>query len=83
MAALDYCKDEVRGLLTVGITNVVGSDISSGTRCGTHVKAGNPGYGLTSTKAYTSQYLALAMFATLLGYDSKKMIERRQGWAEL
>ena len=34
---------------------------------------------MASTKAYTSQCLALAMFATLLGYDSKDKMEKRQG----
>ena len=85
MAALEHCKSLNRGdsgeTLCVGVTNVVGSAVSEGTHCGSHVKAGHPGYGVASTKAYTSQYLALAMFATLLGYDSKKKLEKRQGWA--
>ena len=79
---MEYCKGQNRGLC-VGVTNVVGSDVSRETECGSHVKAGHPGYGVASAKAYTSQYLALTMFGTLLGYDSKQKIERRQGWAEL
>ena len=80
MAALDYCKGQGRSLC-VGITNVVGSEVSRETECGTHVKAGSPaGRGVASTKAYTSQFLAMAMFGTLLGYDSRHKVERRQGW---
>ena len=81
MAALDYCKGQGRSLC-VGITNVVGSEVSRETECGTHVKAGSPGHGVASTKAYTSQFLAMAMFGTLLGYDSKHKVERRQGWMD-
>ena len=51
-----YCKK--RGALTVGITNTVGSSISRETDCGVHVNAG-PEIGVASTKAYTSQFIAL------------------------
>jgi glucosamine 6-phosphate synthetase-like amidotransferase/phosphosugar isomerase protein len=34
---------------------------------------------VASTKSYTSQFLAMAMFATLLGNDSKQRMKRRQG----
>ena len=82
MAALDYCKGQGRSLC-VGITNVVGSEVSRETECGTHVKAGSSHAGgrggVASTKAYTTQFLAMAMFGTLLGYDSKQKVERRQG----
>ena len=56
LMALRYCKK--RGALLVGITNVVGSSISRETNCGVHVNAG-PEIGVASTKAYTSQFIAL------------------------
>ena len=59
LMALRYCKK--RGALTVGITNTVGSSISRETDCGVHVNAG-PEIGVASTKAYTSQFIALGMF---------------------
>ena len=54
-----YCKK--RGALTVGITNTVGSSISRETDCGVHVNAG-PEIGVASTKAYTSQFIALGSY---------------------
>ena len=64
--ALRYCKK--RGALLVGITNVVGSSISRETHCGVHVNAG-PEIGVASTKAYTSQFIALVMFALTMCED--------------
>ena len=60
--ALQYCLE--RGALTVGIVNSVGSSMSRQTHCGVHINAG-PEIGVASTKAYTSQYIALVMFAFL------------------
>jgi len=65
--ALRYCKH--RGALTVGITNTVGSSISRESHCGIHINAG-PEIGVASTKAYTSQYIALVMFGLVLSSDS-------------
>lgn len=65
--ALQYCLE--RGALTVGIVNSVGSSISRQTHCGVHINAG-PEIGVASTKAYTSQYIALVMFALSLSNDS-------------
>lgn len=65
--ALQYCLD--RGALTVGIVNSVGSSMSRQTHCGVHINAG-PEIGVASTKAYTSQYIALVMFALSLSNDS-------------
>ena len=45
--ALRYCN--MKGALTVGITNTVGSSISRETMCGVHVNAG-PEIGVASTK---------------------------------
>ncbi|KAG0296274.1 glutamine--fructose-6-phosphate transaminase (isomerizing) [Linnemannia gamsii] len=51
-----YCIE--RGALCVGVTNTVGSSISRESHCGVHINAG-PEIGVASTKAYTSQYIAL------------------------
>ncbi|KAJ2765592.1 glutamine--fructose-6-phosphate transaminase (isomerizing), partial [Coemansia nantahalensis] len=66
-----------RGALCVGVTNTVGSSISRETHCGVHINAG-PEIGVASTKAYTSQYLALVMMALQLGEDRISMTDRRR-----
>lgn len=75
MNALQYCLE--RGALTVGIVNSVGSSISRQTHCGVHINAG-PEIGVASTKAYTSQYIALVMMALSLSDDRVSMINRRK-----
>lgn len=75
LLALRYCKE--RSALTVGITNTVGSSISRETDCGVHINAG-PEIGVASTKAYTSQFVALVMFALLVCDDRISMQERRK-----
>lgn len=72
--AMRYCLE--RGALNVGIVNVVGSTISRESHCGIHVNAG-PEIGVASTKAYTSQYIALTMMAVQLGEDRLSMTGRR------
>jgi len=67
LMALRYCK--TRGALLVGITNTVGSSISRETMCGVHINAG-PEIGVASTKAYSSQFLSLVMFALMMAEDS-------------
>uniref|UniRef100_A0A672R4U9 glutamine--fructose-6-phosphate transaminase (isomerizing) n=1 Tax=Sinocyclocheilus grahami TaxID=75366 RepID=A0A672R4U9_SINGR len=64
LLALRYCKE--RGALTVGITNTVGSSISRETDCGVHINAG-PEIGVASTKAYTSQFVALIIREIIQG----------------
>lgn len=66
MMALLYCLE--RGALTVGVVNSVGSSMSRQTHCGVHINAG-PEIGVASTKAYTSQYIALVMIALSLSND--------------
>ncbi|XP_076818358.1 glutamine--fructose-6-phosphate aminotransferase [isomerizing] 2-like isoform X3 [Clavelina lepadiformis] len=66
LMALHYCKK--RGALSVGITNTVGSSISRLTDCGVHINAG-PEIGVASTKAYTSQFVALVMFSLMMSED--------------
>lgn len=73
LMALRYCKK--RGSLTVGITNTVGSSISRETDCGVHINAG-PEIGVASTKAYTSQFIALVMFALMMSEDRYSKRER-------
>uniref|UniRef100_A0A8C8DQ53 glutamine--fructose-6-phosphate transaminase (isomerizing) n=1 Tax=Oryzias sinensis TaxID=183150 RepID=A0A8C8DQ53_9TELE len=75
LMALRYCKE--RSALTVGITNTVGSSISRETDCGVHINAG-PEIGVASTKAYTSQFVALIMFALLMCDDRISMQPRRR-----
>ncbi|KAF7228124.1 glutamine--fructose-6-phosphate aminotransferase [isomerizing] 2 isoform X1 [Nothobranchius furzeri] len=75
LMALRYCKD--RGALTVGITNTVGSSICRETDCGVHINAG-PEIGVASTKAYTSQFVALIMFGLMMSEDRLSLQKRRQ-----
>ncbi|KAK6468386.1 glutamine--fructose-6-phosphate aminotransferase [Huso huso] len=75
LMALRYCKE--RGALTVGVTNTVGSSISRETDCGVHINAG-PEIGVASTKAYTSQFVSLIMFALLMCDDRISMQARRR-----
>lgn len=74
LMALRYCLE--RGALTVGIVNVVGSSISMLTHCGVHINAG-PEIGVASTKAYTSQFVAMVMFALSLSEDRASKAQRR------
>ncbi|KAH6917806.1 L-glutamine D-fructose 6-phosphate amidotransferase [Coprinopsis sp. MPI-PUGE-AT-0042] len=73
--ALRYCLE--RGALCVGVVNTVGSTISRETHCGVHINAG-PEVGVASTKAYTSQYIALLMIALQLSEDRISFTERRR-----
>lgn len=75
LQALKYCLE--RGALTVGIVNVVGSSISMLTHCGVHINAG-PEIGVASTKAYTSQFVAMIMFALSLSEDRASKAKRRE-----
>jgi len=72
--ALRYCMD--RGALCVGVVNTVGSTLSRETHCGVHINAG-PEVGVASTKAYTSQYVALLMIALQLSEDRISFTECR------
>jgi glucosamine--fructose-6-phosphate aminotransferase (isomerizing) len=72
--ALRYCLE--RGALCIGVVNTVGSTISRETHCGIHINAG-PEVGVASTKAYTSQYIALMLMALQLSEDRISFTERR------
>ena len=54
-----------RGCRTMGIVNVVGSSIAAETDFGTYLHAG-PEIGVASTKAFSSQIVALALFTLYL-----------------
>jgi len=71
--AMRYCLE--RGALCVGVVNTVGSTISRETHCGIHINAG-PEIGVASTKAYTSQYIALLMMALQLSEDRISLAPR-------
>lgn len=73
--ALRYCLE--RGALCVGVVNTVGSTLSRETHCGVHINAG-PEVGVASTKAYTSQYIALLLIALQLSEDRISFSERRR-----
>ena len=64
LAALREAKQ--RGLSTMGIVNTVGSTIARETDFGLYLHVG-PEIGVASTKAFTSQMVALAMFTLYLG----------------
>ena len=64
LAALEEARS--RGALTMGIVNVVGSSIARKTDFGIYLHAG-PEVGVASTKAFTSQIVALALFTLYLG----------------
>ena len=63
LAALREAKQ--RGVATMGIVNVVGSTIARETDFGVYLHAG-PEIGVASTKAFTSQIVALALFTLYL-----------------
>jgi len=72
--ALRYCKQH--GALIVGVTNTVGSSICRESHCGIHINAG-PEIGVASTKAYTSQFISLVMFALVMSEDRISLQPRR------
>jgi len=74
LLALRYCKQ--RGALIVGLTNTVGSSICRESHCGIHINAG-PEIGVASTKAYTSQFISLVMFALMMCEDRISIQPRR------
>ncbi|MGH7474789.1 MAG: glutamine--fructose-6-phosphate transaminase (isomerizing) [Longimicrobiales bacterium] len=64
LAALREARQ--RGATVMGIVNVVGSTIARDTDFGMYLHAG-PEIGVASTKAFTSQVVALCLFTVLLG----------------
>ena len=64
LAAMREARE--RGARVMGIVNVVGSTIARETDFGIYLHAG-PEIGVASTKAFTSQVLALTLFTILMG----------------
>ncbi len=64
LAALRELKQ--RGIRTMGVVNAVGSSVARETDFGMYLHAG-PEIGVASTKAFTSQIVALALFTLYLG----------------
>jgi glutamine---fructose-6-phosphate transaminase (isomerizing) len=64
LAAMREAKS--RGARVMGVVNVVGSTIARQTDFGIYLHAG-PEIGVASTKAFTSQVVALTLFTLLLG----------------
>ena len=73
LAALQEAKR--RGAPTMGIVNAVGSTIARETDFGVYLHAG-PEIGVASTKAFTSQVAALALFSLYLGRRRDLSIDR-------
>lgn len=63
---------KMRGALTVGIVNRVGSRLTRLDDCGIYTRAGFE-VGVASTKAFTSQLIVLAMMMLYFGRESGKM----------
>ncbi len=68
LAALQEAKR--KGILTLGIVNVVGSTIARETEAGVYNHIG-PEIGVASTKAFTSQLCILALLTLFLGRQRK------------
>ena len=64
LAAVREAK--LKGALTLGIVNVVGSTVARQTDAGVYLHAG-PEIGVASTKAFTSQLAVLVMISLFLG----------------
>ena len=74
LRAMEYAKSS--GALCVGITNTVGSAIARNSHCGIHINAGAE-IGVASTKAYTSQIVAITMMSLVLSEDTISKRQRR------
>lgn len=77
LAALRECKR--RGLLTLGIVNVVGSSIARETDAGVYNHIG-PEIGVASTKAFVSQLAILALLGVYLGRMRNLSVSEAQGF---
>jgi len=86
LAALREAR--LKGALTLGIVNVVGSTIARETEAGVYLHCG-PEIGVASTKAFTSQLVVLIMTAMFLGrrrhlapYQAREIIKTLQSIPE-
>jgi glucosamine--fructose-6-phosphate aminotransferase (isomerizing) len=72
---LEFCK--TKKALCIGFTNKVGSTVAANTDCGVYLHAGYE-MSVSCTKAYTSEVVALLMFALVVSEDSLKAQPRRE-----
>ncbi len=70
-----------RGARAIGIVNVVGSTIARESDCGVYIHAG-PEIGVASTKAFTSQVVALSLLALYMGRRRGASAERGRKMVE-
>jgi len=70
-----------RGATALGICNVVGSTIARESDGGVYIHAG-PEIGVASTKAFTSQLMALSLISLLMGRMRTISIEKGRGIIE-
>ncbi len=70
-----------RGARAIGIVNVVGSTIARESDCGVYIHAG-PEIGVASTKAFTSQVVALSLLALYMGRRRGASVERGRKMVE-
>jgi glucosamine--fructose-6-phosphate aminotransferase (isomerizing) len=73
LAAIREAKE--KGAKVVSIVNVVGSSIARAADCGVYIHAG-PEIGVASTKAFTSQVVALALITLYLSAQSEPAQEQ-------
>lgn len=72
LAALKKAKS--KGAFTLGICNVVGSEVARISDCGIYTHAGHE-IGVASTKAFTSQITSLMLFSLYIAQE-KKLLSR-------
>ena len=75
LAALREAKG--KGILTLGITNVVGSSQSRETSAGVYTRSGLE-VGVASTKAFTSQLVVMALLTLFLGRQRQLSLSQGQ-----
>ncbi len=75
LAALKEAKRH--GARGISIVNVVGSTIAREADCGVYLHAG-PEIGVASTKAFTSQVVALALLTLYLGRSNMSVLQGRE-----
>ena len=75
LAALKEAKR--KGVLAIGICNVVGSSIARESQAGVYIHAG-PEIGVASTKAFTSQLVVLALITLLIARKKGMSVEEGQ-----
>jgi len=73
LAALKEAKE--KGAMTLGIVNVVGSTITREVDSGIYLHVG-PEIGVASTKAFTSQVLALSLFALYIRQEQGEKVDK-------